>query len=108
MNCRTYELYNENEYFLKFLSIHPTLFYSNELVDKKKLQYQQYLLTLYNNKNITIDKLKKKYNDILTIEIELKNKLNKIKQLNKKIENEIENIHNTQLIELLTNNINFN
>lgn len=102
MNCRTYELYDENEYFIKFLNIHPILIYSNKLIDIKKLEYQTYLLKLLKNNTITLDELKKKYNNILKIENELKYKLCIIKELNKKIENN----HNTQLIELFNHNIN--
>lgn len=48
MTNRTYEEYDENEYFLKYLSIHPILIYSNNDLDKYKRKYQEYLLNLFN------------------------------------------------------------
>lgn len=103
MNSRTYELYDENEYFLKYLTIHPILIYSNKPLDKKKLEYQQYLLDRYNNKFITYNDLQQKYNNIYNIERKLKNKLIDIQVLNKKIENDIKNNNELQLIKLYSN-----
>ena len=48
MNCRTYELYDENEYFLKYLNIHPILRYSNKEFDKAKKEFQINLLDKFN------------------------------------------------------------
>lgn len=65
---RTYESYDENEYFLKFLTIHPILIYSSKEVDKKKKEVQLYLLDEFNKENITYDELSKQYNKIIEYE----------------------------------------
>lgn len=101
MNCRTYELYNENEYFTKNLSIHPILIYSNKLVDKKKLEFQKQLLEKLNNNIISLEELKDKYNNIIKIEVKLNDNLNEIKYINKLHENEIEKCNEDKLIKLL-------
>lgn len=106
MNCKTFEMYDENEYFLKYLAIHPFLTYSIEPLNIKKLEYQKELLNQFNLENITYDELKKNYVKILNIEKMYTNKLETIKLLNKKIEDEIYQNNNKQLIELYSNLLN--
>lgn len=51
MSCsRTYENYDENEYFLKFHNIHPILMYSTNKYDLQKKELQITLLNKLNDK----------------------------------------------------------
>jgi hypothetical protein len=103
MTNSTYEQYDENEYFLKYLSIHPILIYSNNEYDKNKKKYQEYLLNLFNKEIITYEILKQKYNNLLNIEIQNKILLDEIKEKHKIIENDILNINYKNLINLCNN-----
>ena len=62
MNSKTHELYDEDDYFLKFLNIHPILTYSNNKIDNKKKDFQLFLLNKLHKNEITYDMLKNKYN----------------------------------------------
>ncbi len=106
MTNRTYEEYDENEYFLKYLSIHPTLFYSTNNFDKYKRKYQEYLLNLFNSEKITYDELTNKYNLLLRIEINNKIILEEIQEKHKSIENKIKKNNEINLINLCNNLMN--
>lgn len=80
MNCKTHELYDENEYFLKFLIIHPILIYSNKPQDLHKKKFQQYLLDKFNKEEIDYDQLKHKYDIIVNYEQKNKIFLEQIKE----------------------------
>ena len=60
MTFPTHERYNENEYFVKFLQIHPYLTYSTVPRDEKKLKFQLNLL----------EKLNKNLPGIMELELE--------------------------------------
>jgi len=99
MNCRTYELYDENEYFLKYLNIHPILTYSDKELDKVKKELQITLLNKFNNELISYEDLQKIYEDILKIENNNKNILYDIQEQHKEIEEKIhKNIENNLII----------
>lgn len=93
----TREQYDENEYFIKFLRIHPYLTYANNSYDKKKLELQLNLLNKLNDKIINIEELKSIYNKIIekernqnikieNLKLEHKNTINHLKY---EIQNEI-------------------
>jgi len=83
---RSYERYDENEYFLKYLSIHPILIYSLKEVDKKKKELQLYLLDEFNKENITYDELNEKYTIIIEYERQGKIVLDTLRYQHKTIE----------------------
>ena len=100
MHSHTYEKYNVNEYFLKFLAIHPLLTYSNKKLDNKKKEYQLYLLDCFNKEIINYDELESKYNNIIAIEKKNKQHLEDIKYQHKQIEKNIEINNKQNLIQL--------
>jgi hypothetical protein len=99
-------MYNENEYFLKFLAIHPFLTYSKKLLDNKKKEYQLFLLDQFNKEIINYDELQTNYNKIIDIENNNKQNLEDIKYKHKQIEKYIENNNNNNLIQLFDYAIN--
>ncbi len=103
MTNRTYEEYDENEYFLKYLSIHPILLYSTNDFDKSKKKYQEHLLNLFNLKHITYDELNNRYNLLLRIENNNNIILEEIKAKHKSIENKIKKNNEINLINLCNN-----
>jgi hypothetical protein len=100
MTNSTYEQYDENEYFLKYLTIHPILIYSNNEYDKNKKKYQEYLLNLFNKEIINYEILKQKYDYLVNIEIQNKILYEHIKEKHRNIENDIVNNNNKNLINL--------
>ncbi len=85
MNMRTYEMYDENEYFIKFQRISPTLLYMTDTYSLKKIIYQKNLLNNLNENKITLEEFKNQYQIIINKEIKqqitlenLKKKLNNI------------------------------
>lgn len=103
MTNSTYEMYDENEYFLKYLSIHPILTYSNYEYDKYKKEFQIKLLDLFNKERINYDILQEKYKILLELEIQNKILIEEIKEKHKQIENTIHNNNNNNLIALCHN-----
>jgi hypothetical protein len=102
MSCsRTYENYDENEYFLKFHNIHPILMYSTNKYDLQKKELQITLLNKLNDKLIDEDTLKNIYNDLIKLEIKYKNILNKIQYEHKEIENNIKINNEKNLINFI-------
>lgn len=97
MNCKTHELYDENEYFLKYLSIHPILIYSNKKHDKQKKQFQEYLLDQFNKELINYNELEYKYNIIVKIENDNNILLENIKEEQLKL-NKLIKKHNTEYL----------
>ena len=111
MTNSTYEQYDENEYFLKYLAIHPLLTYSNYEYDKYKKKFQIELLNLFNKEIINYDELQKKYKILLDSEIQNKILIEDIKERHKQIEKSILINNNENLILLcnnLTNTLNLN
>ena len=103
MSCsRTYENYDENEYFLKFHNIHPILMYSTNKYDLQKKELQITLLNKLNDKLIDEDTLKNIYNDLIKLEIKYKNILNKIQYEHKEIENNIKINNEKNLINFIS------
>jgi len=100
MNERTYEMYNEDDYFMKYLSIHPYLVFSAKLHDIKKREYQTYLLDLFNMEKIDYDELCNKYKIIQRVELSNAHMINVIKADTKKQIEKLENIQNQELINL--------
>lgn len=98
MDCRTYELYDENEYFLKYLNIHPILRYSNKEVDRAKKEFQINLLNKFNQEVINYDELCNIYQNALKIEQNNKKILYNIQEQHQKIEEEITNNISNNLI----------
>lgn len=98
MDCRTHELYDENEYFLKYLNIHPILRYSNREFDKAKKEFQINLLDKFNKELINYDELINIYQNALKIEQNNKILLCNIQEQHKKIEEDISNNMSNDLI----------
>lgn len=94
---RTYERYDENEYFLKYLSIHPILIHSLKKVDQKKRELQLYLLDELNKKNISYEELNKKYNIIIEHERQGKIVLDTLRYQHKNIEKLMLDSHETNM-----------
>lgn len=72
MSYQTTDLYNEDEYFIKFKNIHPILYYSNKIYDIKKKEFQIQLLQQLTNDQITNDELNEKYNNFISLELKYK------------------------------------
>lgn len=97
MNSRTYELYDENEYFLKYLSIHPWLRYSTKPTDINKKLFQLQLLEKFNKEEITYDELKNRYEIIINVENNNKELISKLQLKHKRIEETCEELNNNNL-----------
>ena len=97
MNCRTYEQYDENEYFLKYLNIHPWILYSIKKNDINKKNFQYSLLDKFNKEIITYDELKKNYQLILNIERSNKQLIADLQYKHKMIEEQCEEIINNNI-----------
>ena len=103
MSCsRTYENYNENDYFLKFHNIHPILVYSNNKYDLKKKELQITLLNKLNNKLINEETFYNIYNDLIKLENKYDNILNKINYEHKEIEKNIKINNEKNLINFIS------
>ncbi len=80
MNMRTYEMYDENEYFIKFQRISPTLLYMTDTYSLKKIIYQKNLLNNLNENKITLEEFKNQYQIIINKEIKQKITLENLKK----------------------------
>jgi hypothetical protein len=80
MNMRTYEMYDENEYFIKFQRISPTLLYMTDTYSLKKIIYQKNLLNNLNENKITLEEFKNQYQIIINNEIKQKITLENLKK----------------------------
>lgn len=100
----TFELYDEDEYFLKFLLIHRSLHYvsfENDNISYNKMLYQEKLLTDYKNKIITKDELQNEYKIYLEYVREVKNNYYQLEyELQQQLINQ-KNIDNKNIIEYL-------
>lgn len=72
MNCRTDEIYDQDEYFCKFLEIHPILYRYNE--DKYILKLQEKLCKEYKENKYSKTEIQNIYNTYKQKEIELNQK----------------------------------
>jgi len=97
---RTYERFDENEYFLKYLSIHPILIYSLKEVDKKKKELQLFLLDEFNKENISYDELSEKYNIIIELERQNKIKLDELRYYHENIEEIMKTSYETNMAKI--------
>jgi hypothetical protein len=105
-DLRSYEMYGEDEYFLKFLMIHPNLYYSKESKEDLyylKFKFQSKLLNSLHLNIISKDNVKEKYleykeysdkknNNIVDLESNFKNIINNMKSNN--IIDKIDKINN--------------
>ncbi len=80
MNMRTYEMYDENEYFIKFQRISPTLLYMTDTYSLKKIIYQKNLLNNLNENKITLEEFKNQYQIIINKEIKQQITLENLKK----------------------------
>jgi len=105
MSNHTWENYDENEYFIKFLEIHPYLVHSNMNNDynKKKLKFQKYLLKEILDNNMTKQEMVGKYNLLILKENEKYSTIEHIKQEQKKIINNISTKINNDILEFIEN-----
>ena len=94
----TFEVYNENEYFIKFKAIHPYLHYANDKYNLKKKNFQIKLLEKFNNNLITDDQLKKMYTLLILKEHDKYTHLEQLKTIHKKIIKYEENEMNDDII----------
>jgi lipid II:glycine glycyltransferase (peptidoglycan interpeptide bridge formation enzyme) len=76
MSCeKTYERFDEDEYFIKFFQIHPYLSYANadDEFNKTKLDLQRRLIETHGEGKYSKEKCLKVYTDLLDLQI--KNKI---------------------------------
>ena len=96
---KTSEMYDCDEYFLKFHREHPDFNYMDyvsfipntfeELLDYKKYKIQNYLSEQNKNKNISNEELKNYYEEFLSVERNRKIEMYKYKEELKKMLNDI-------------------
>ena len=103
---RTYEMYDENEYFIRFQKISPILLYKTDEYSLKKIIYQQKILKDLNDKKITISEFKDLYKKIVDYEISKKIKLEEFKARCNKIINKVKDYQYEDLIKNIDININ--
>ena len=101
MPFSTRENYDENEYFMTFMSIHPYLTYAETDYDKKKLSIQYNLLTKYKNKEITESELKSIYKKIIIKENDKISTIENLKSQHNKIIEDLTNVINADLLNFL-------
>jgi hypothetical protein len=89
MTFSTYDQYNENEYFIKFLRIHPHLSYADIPYTQKKLEFQLNLLDKFNKKIITKEQLIVLYNKLIKKETK---EIDKISDITLKYQNDIKEL----------------
>ena len=65
MSFPTHESYDENEYFIKFKSIHPYLYYAKDEYNILKKQFQIKLLDKLEKKEINIVEFTNFYNQLI-------------------------------------------
>lgn len=111
MSCdRTYERYDEDEYFMRFFRIHPYLSYVNEddEINQLKLSIQRRLIELSNDKNIDFsqDKCIEKYSKLVNIQTDNKCFLAKTEAEMKKLLKSIKNEMNNNTIDRFKNILN--
>jgi len=105
MTFSTHEQYDENEYFVHFLRIHPYLTYANNTYDKKKLELQLNLLNKFNDKIINIEELKTIYNKIIEKERNENIKIENLKTEHKNIINHLKHNIENEIIDLMNTHI---
>ncbi len=103
MSFQTYEQYDENEYFIKFLRIHPHLSYADSPYNKKKLEFQISLLNKLNDKIINIEQFKSLYTKLIEKEKENYIKIEDLKFYYQNIVNELKNETNNEIINFIDN-----
>jgi len=101
MPFSTRETYDENEYFMTFMSIHPYLTYAETDYDKKKLSIQYNLLERYRNKEITEDEVKETYEKIIKKENDKTSLIENLKSQHNKIIEDLTNVLNADLLNFL-------
>lgn len=106
MEGHTYEKYDYNEYFIKFLQIHPQLIYANNKFDLIKKKFQITLLKLLNENKINKEKLINIYKKIETIENNNKNILMNLEYLQKYTIKELSSDLENKLIQNIETYIN--
>jgi len=98
MCSRTWEEYDINEYFIKFLRISPILLYSTDTYNLKKIIYQRNLLDKLHKNKITNDELRKQYQKVIDKEIQKKIHLENFRL---KINNVVKLLENQQYNNLI-------
>lgn len=101
MTFPTHEQYDENEYFINFLRIHPYLSYANKPYDKKKLEFQINLLNKLNDKIISIEELKATYTKIIEKEREHCIKIETLKMEHQTIIKNLKNETDNNMIDFI-------
>ena len=100
MSSHTWEHYDENEYFITFLKIHPRLPYCNSIYSQKKLQFQIQLLNNFKKEKINIEQLRESYKIIIEKELEKKIILGNMQMIHTQEINNIKNDYNTIIIDM--------
>ena len=80
---RTHEIYEEDEYFMKFKSIHPYIHYSHNKYNLKKKEFQIKLLEKLQNNIITDEQFKEICRLIIIKENNKKTYLEELKSIQK-------------------------
>ena len=84
MTNNTYEMYDEHEYFIRFKSLHPYVFYSKDKYVMKKKEFQIKLLDNLLAKKITDEEFKNIYKLVIIKENDKYIHLEQIKSEQKK------------------------
>ena len=101
MSPRTYEIYDINEYFVKFLKISPVLQYRNDEYHTKKYELQSKLLKKLYENEITVETLRNTYEDVIQRENDKKKEIWDLKIHAQNIIKEIEDKLDQDLIQAI-------
>lgn len=106
MSFPTHEQYDENEYFILFIRIHPYLYYANDEYNIIKREFQETLLNNLKNNKITKTELKILYNEFIKKENEKYFYIENLKQYYSELIKTEEKKINMDILNYATNYIN--
>ena len=91
MECRTWEIVDVDEYFIKYIRISPILTYSEDDYNIKKLDLQSGLLNKFMNKEISKEELQNTYQTVIDMQNKIELSLSELKYELEKIYKDAEN-----------------
>lgn len=90
MECKSWELLDVDEYFIKYIRISPILTYSEDDYNIKKLNLQSNLLNRFMNKEISKEDIQKLYSSVINMQSKISINLSELSYELKKIYKETE------------------
>lgn len=90
MECKSWELLDVDEYFIKYIRISPILTYSEDDYNIKKLNLQSNLLNRFMNKEISKEDIQKLYSSVINMQSKISINLSELSYKLKKIYKETE------------------